>query len=435
MSTMEMHRAPMSARDWAQALVPYRRASAARGLFELAVTVLPFVALWAAMLIAARAWPGLAIARHGAAGGRAARSPVHDPARLRPRLVPAEQSRKRVDRSGDRRRDDDPLRSLAALPCDPSCDIWQSRPARHRRHQDADGSRIFRAQLARPAPLPALSPSSGDVRDRPGLSVPDREPLAFRLHAQGRDAMGQHDDDQRGHPAGGRPPHLERRPRGRFSWSLCRSSCSPRPPASGCSTCSISSRATTWRAAADWSQPEAALHGSSHYRLPPPLRWFSANIGVHHVHHLASGIPFYRLPEVLRNHPALGEVGRLGLWRASPASAWRCGTRTRNGSFRFARPPNCAGRPSASCFFRSAPDNRLHRRRAPILRAFPRERRTFAARCAPAHAGTSKRSGRCRLFVALLLQGRPDEGEFDVARDVFSFSRSAVWGALRARSG
>jgi acyl-lipid omega-6 desaturase (Delta-12 desaturase) len=73
---------------------------------------------------------------------------------------------------------------------------------------------------------------------------------------------------------------------------------------------------TTWRAAADWSQPEAALHGSSHYRLPPALRWFSANIGVHHVHHLSSGIPFYRLPEVLRNHPALGEVGRLSLWES-----------------------------------------------------------------------------------------------------------------------
>jgi omega-6 fatty acid desaturase (delta-12 desaturase) len=71
---------------------------------------------------------------------------------------------------------------------------------------------------------------------------------------------------------------------------------------------------TTWRAAADWSQPEAALHGSSHYCLPPPLRWFSANIGVHHVHHLLSGIPFYRLPEVLQDHPALREVGRLNLW-------------------------------------------------------------------------------------------------------------------------
>ena len=55
------------------------------------------------------------------------------------------------------------------------------------------------------------------------------------------------------------------------------------------------------------------MHGSSHYDLPLGLRWFSANIGVHHVHHLSSGIPFYRLPEVLRSHPALAEVGRLSL--------------------------------------------------------------------------------------------------------------------------
>ena len=59
--------------------------------------------------------------------------------------------------------------------------------------------------------------------------------------------------------------------------------------------------ATTWDEATDWSQPEAALHGSSHYDLPLPLRWFSANIGVHHVHHLSSGVPFYRLPEILRD--------------------------------------------------------------------------------------------------------------------------------------
>ena len=50
---------------------------------------------------------------------------------------------------------------------------------------------------------------------------------------------------------------------------------------------------------------EAALHGSSHYDLPGILRWFTANIGVHHVHHLCSRIPYYRLPRVLRDHPEL----------------------------------------------------------------------------------------------------------------------------------
>ena len=70
---------------------------------------------------------------------------------------------------------------------------------------------------------------------------------------------------------------------------------------------------TTWEQDADWSHPEAALHGSSHYDLPGILRWFTANIGIHHVHHLSSRIPYYRLPEVLKAHPELASVGRIGL--------------------------------------------------------------------------------------------------------------------------
>jgi omega-6 fatty acid desaturase (delta-12 desaturase) len=62
-----------------------------------------------------------------------------------------------------------------------------------------------------------------------------------------------------------------------------------------------------------WSFEEAAMHGSSHYDLPGILRWFTANIGVHHVHHLCSRIPYYRLPRVLRDHPELRGVSRLTL--------------------------------------------------------------------------------------------------------------------------
>jgi len=68
---------------------------------------------------------------------------------------------------------------------------------------------------------------------------------------------------------------------------------------------------TVWAEDPAWNLHEAALHGSSHYDLPPVLRWFTANIGVHHVHHLCSRIPFYRLPEVLRDHPELNETSRL----------------------------------------------------------------------------------------------------------------------------
>ncbi len=44
---------------------------------------------------------------------------------------------------------------------------------------------------------------------------------------------------------------------------------------------------------------------------PAVLSWFTANIGAHPVHHLASRIPSYRLPEVLADHPELRDVGRL----------------------------------------------------------------------------------------------------------------------------
>src|ERR1700744_3317346 len=43
------------------------------------------------------------------------------------------------------------------------------------------------------------------------------------------------------------------------------------------------------------------------------LGWFTANIGIHHIHHLCSRIPFYRLRDVLRDHPSLQTCGRVTL--------------------------------------------------------------------------------------------------------------------------
>jgi acyl-lipid omega-6 desaturase (Delta-12 desaturase) len=73
---------------------------------------------------------------------------------------------------------------------------------------------------------------------------------------------------------------------------------------------------TYWDWDKDWTVHEAALYGSSHYDLPTPLRWISGNIGVHHVHHLYSRIPFYKLHKVLEDHPALTNVRRLTLWQS-----------------------------------------------------------------------------------------------------------------------
>jgi len=69
----------------------------------------------------------------------------------------------------------------------------------------------------------------------------------------------------------------------------------------------------TWLRQGKWRRDDAALLGSSHYDLPQPLKWLTANIGVHHVHHLSSRIPFYRLPQVMKDLPELKNVSRLGL--------------------------------------------------------------------------------------------------------------------------
>jgi omega-6 fatty acid desaturase (delta-12 desaturase) len=68
-----------------------------------------------------------------------------------------------------------------------------------------------------------------------------------------------------------------------------------------------------WRRHAAWSLTRAALEGSSHLVLPQPLRWLTADIGAHHVHHAASRIPFYRLADALGAHPSLQSATQLGL--------------------------------------------------------------------------------------------------------------------------
>ncbi|MBB2961410.1 fatty acid desaturase [Methylobacterium sp. R2-1] len=70
---------------------------------------------------------------------------------------------------------------------------------------------------------------------------------------------------------------------------------------------------TVWEEADAWDFHLAALGGSSYYVLPRVLQWFTGNVGLHHVHHLNSRIPNYRLQECLDGHEILGRVGRLTL--------------------------------------------------------------------------------------------------------------------------
>lgn len=80
-----------------------------------------------------------------------------------------------------------------------------------------------------------------------------------------------------------------------------------------------------WLRDGQWTQHETALYGSSYYALPAFLNWVTGSIGVHHVHHLNSRIPYYRLLDVLRDHPRLCDIGKVGLldsFRCARLALW-----------------------------------------------------------------------------------------------------------------
>ena len=71
----------------------------------------------------------------------------------------------------------------------------------------------------------------------------------------------------------------------------------------------------------DWSYSNAALSSTSYMVMSPVMRWFCANIGYHHVHHINSRIPFYRLKEAMNSMPELKGV-KTTSW--NPIEVWRC---------------------------------------------------------------------------------------------------------------
>jgi omega-6 fatty acid desaturase (delta-12 desaturase) len=63
-----------------------------------------------------------------------------------------------------------------------------------------------------------------------------------------------------------------------------------------------------WERDEDWDFTAAALQGSSFYKLPKILQWFSGNIGFHHIHHLSARIPNYNLERCHWSHPMFRDV-------------------------------------------------------------------------------------------------------------------------------
>jgi omega-6 fatty acid desaturase (delta-12 desaturase) len=78
---------------------------------------------------------------------------------------------------------------------------------------------------------------------------------------------------------------------------------------------------TAWFRRDTWSAQAASLQGTSYLRLPGLLRWFTGNIGYHHVHHLNARIPNYRLAACHDANAALRQVPTLDLAAALRSSA------------------------------------------------------------------------------------------------------------------
>jgi omega-6 fatty acid desaturase (delta-12 desaturase) len=77
---------------------------------------------------------------------------------------------------------------------------------------------------------------------------------------------------------------------------------------------------TYWRNRDEWDYATSALLGSSYYKLPRVLQWFSGNIGFHHIHHLSAKIPNYKLQRCHEENPLFQESTILGI-RASLKTA------------------------------------------------------------------------------------------------------------------
>ena len=78
-----------------------------------------------------------------------------------------------------------------------------------------------------------------------------------------------------------------------------------------------------WARDGEWDFTVASLEGGSFYDLPAVLRWFTGSIGYHHVHHLNSSIPNYRLAKCHESIPDLQEISPVKLWPSFKALGYR----------------------------------------------------------------------------------------------------------------
>lgn len=77
-----------------------------------------------------------------------------------------------------------------------------------------------------------------------------------------------------------------------------------------------------WERHSQWDYFKASMQGSSFYKLPAVLQWFTGNIGFHHIHHLGAKIPNYSLPKAYRENPVF-HIKPLTLLSSLKCLKWR----------------------------------------------------------------------------------------------------------------
>jgi omega-6 fatty acid desaturase (delta-12 desaturase) len=78
-----------------------------------------------------------------------------------------------------------------------------------------------------------------------------------------------------------------------------------------------------WERRDEWDYATAALQGSSFYKLPRVLQWFSGNIGFHHIHHLSPRIPNYNLEKCHNANPLFQQVKPITLFSSFKSFTFR----------------------------------------------------------------------------------------------------------------
>jgi omega-6 fatty acid desaturase (delta-12 desaturase) len=103
-----------------------------------------------------------------------------------------------------------------------------------------------------------------------------------------------------------------------------------------------------WEKHDDWSYTDAALQGSSHLKLPQPVRFFTGNIGLHHVHHLSAKIPNYYLQRAHNENEFLHGVPTLTFWSGAKTVRLKLYDEDRGRMVTFSEARLPEGRPAAA---------------------------------------------------------------------------------------